>query len=246
MKLMFVGDTHGNTKRWFRLFEKAEEEGADTIIQVGDFGYWEHTRYGKKYLDDLNEATPVPLVFIDGNHDNHPLLWNTYRNIGGKANVRENITYQHRGSADTYDNKVILFVGGAFSIDLKWRKTQNLKGSQHECWWETETITDANVAEAIQSASWFSEVDILVAHDAPEGAPISMLSNVRLSPQLEDLSRKNRYKLKEIVDTVKPKSIIHGHYHTPLNYRVDSIPCVSLACDTDVIEYQYFVMDTEE
>jgi Icc-related predicted phosphoesterase len=60
MRVLFVGDVHGNTEFMAAAIERARIEGVDTIVQVGDFGYWPHTKLGTKFLADIERAAAKP------------------------------------------------------------------------------------------------------------------------------------------------------------------------------------------
>lgn len=244
MKVMFAGDTHGNANHWMRLFEIAEREGVEEIIQVGDFGYWEHEYGGVEYLDVLNDYTPCLIRFIDGNHDNHPLLWSKYPPNGGVSIVRPKIEYQHRGSVKGYPlgggGMTVQFMGGAFSIDYAWRQKAGRRGNV--CWWPEETITNEEIEKAKSAACWFDSIDVLIAHDVPSGAPLGRLTNLTLSKEIEAQARHNRRQLLQVVQATRPKLLIHGHYHTRLDYFMhyrdlngeeQRLDCIGLSCDPE-------------
>ena len=74
---MVVGDVHGNTVFMRSAIERASVRGINTILQVGDFGYWPHTKSGEKFLKDLERFAAernVTVWWIDGNHENHEWL----------------------------------------------------------------------------------------------------------------------------------------------------------------------------
>jgi hypothetical protein len=261
MKVMFAGDTHGNINHWMRLFEIAADEQVDEIIQVGDFGYWEHTPEGVAFLDVLSLETPCLIRFIDGNHDNHPLLWSKYPYAGGLCEVRRGVTYQKRGSVKGWDDSdaVMQFMGGAFSIDYAWRQKANLRGPA--CWWPEEIITDDEIRQGRESAAWFDKIDILVTHDVPSGAPLGRLTNLTLSNTLETQAQYNRRQLLKLVKATKPKLLIHGHYHTRLDYFMhytdlngeeQRLDCIGLSCDPEShhkhgpMEESYVIRDLED
>lgn len=50
---MVVGDVHGNTVFMRSAISRASRSGITTILQVGDFGYWPHTKFGENFLNDL-------------------------------------------------------------------------------------------------------------------------------------------------------------------------------------------------
>ena len=268
-KIMFVGDTHGNIAHWLRLFDIAREEQVDQIIQVGDFGFWEHEPGGKEYLDVIADEAPCPVVFIDGNHDNHPLLWKEYGDT--KAVVRWRhfppptrgslawLTYAGRGLVSIEDDLIFQYMGGAFSIDFQWRQKANARGN--ECWWPEEEITDEQVERAINTASFYPHIDVLVAHDVPRGAPMRRLTNLKLSPTVENMAKPNRDQLAKLVSATMPRILIHGHYHTRLDYFMEypdplgnrrRLDCISLSCDPESkmhggkMKDSYIILTTEE
>jgi len=58
-KIMIAGDWHGDTMHARKTVRRADAMGARKIMQVGDFGYWEHEADGFNYLDALNEEPEV-------------------------------------------------------------------------------------------------------------------------------------------------------------------------------------------
>lgn len=66
MRVLFAGDTHGNVPFCRYLAKQAARlVGADRVLQVGDFGFWEHEKNGVKFRDLVSEAatrTGVPLI----------------------------------------------------------------------------------------------------------------------------------------------------------------------------------------
>lgn len=254
MKLMFLGDIHGSIDHMVNISDIAKYEKIDKIIQVGDMGFWEHEAGGVAFLDSLRDILPCPLYFIDGNHDNHPLLWSKYEKHGHLSTVRHNIFYIHRGAVWVWNDVSFLAMGGAFSIDLEWR--QKLYESRGiESWWSTELITDDDVDVALKSAANLPP-DIMLTHDAPDGCPMHKLSGIQnLRKDLEERSASNRAKVGFLARQTHPKAIIHGHYHNRVNYTMSygshpDIHCVSLGCEPQGLdgttkEDSYIVCDLE-
>lgn len=236
-KVMIAGDTHGNMMHCMDLITEAHGFDADLIIVVGDFGYWEHEEAGGLFLDVLSDGLSnagIEMWFLDGNHDNHPLLWEKY----GKrfTRLRPHLWYCPRGFATTIGTTPVGFMGGAYSIDAQWRRDRMAKGKP-DMWWETEMITDEEVEEAIRSFTILPP-KVLFAHDAPEGAPMHELGTVKLDVMREALARQNREQLSRVVEAAQPDIIFHGHYHKALEYKVTLksgkiVPCVSIGPDTD-------------
>ena len=72
-------------------------------------------------------------------------------------------------------------------------------------WWPNEILTDADV-ERLGEAP----LDVLLSHDAPEGAPIR---NFELRPRDEMLCSQVRERILQAVKATQPKLVVHGHWH---------------------------------
>lgn len=205
MRLLVVGDTHGDPDTVRKAYGVAVGHEVDYFVQVGDFGYWEHTASGRSFLDrcsNLAVSTGIPLVFLDGNHENHPLLWDTYvgsaKTPEGFWTVRPGLHYAPRAMRWVWGAKSFLAVGGAYSID----KSVRTPGSS---WWATEEIS----VDEMDAARKGGKVDILLTHDAPLSVDPFEGRSVMVFPE----TRANRAKVDSIVEAVRPEILIHGHFH---------------------------------
>ncbi len=210
-RLLVGGDTHGNLNHCLYLIGVAQEQGLSDIYQAGDFGFWEHTFKGEKFLDTLNinlQLARKNWYWLDGNHENLELLYAKYdADNDGVHQIRSNIFHMGRGHIKEIDGKNVMFLGGADSVDKRHR-------TLFVDYWREEHITQKQAFDAVDAAERRG-VDILLLHDAPEGN----YTIGRRFPagdhdywDLED-SLKHRQLLTEIVLQIKPKVIIHGHYH---------------------------------
>lgn len=239
-KALICGDTHGNFYHLRDLVDVARANEVETIFQPGDFGFWEHTPEGVDFLDGLQDYLyehGVKLIFIDGNHDNHPLLWSTYGNTVHTI-VRPYIWYEPRGQTFTFGDSVIQTVGGAFSIDARWRRQEMKKGAPAS-WWAEEELTTDQVNEAVVAAT-VNPPDVMITHDAPHGCPMGELATITLPPVLAARSKDNRMRVREIAEAAQPDHLYHGHFHVRLDYdlRLSSgkiVECHSLGADTDML-----------
>lgn len=205
-RVLLVGDTHGNAHWWQGVVVVvADRLGVDAIVQVGDFGYWPGSFDGDAYLE-LVRAAPVPVLFIDGNHENHPAL----RHDSGYPNrhpvsLGGSLWYLPRGSQVNIAGMSVLAVGGARSIDRAHRRA----GTS----WFWEEAVDADDLAAISGL----KADILLAHDAPAGWDIPGLLPDPALPWDWRLERpaceEHRSRLREALDILQPKIVVHGHYH---------------------------------
>jgi Icc-related predicted phosphoesterase len=203
----------------------ARELECASILQLGDFGYWEHTDAGKAYLDHLNRwlhADDLQCLFVDGNHDNHAWLRDRYLRTGrGLAWIRPRIQHANRGSSGTLGGVRFLALGGAYSID----KDNRVEG---ESWWPEETITDEEVRRCLE----VGKADIMLCHDAPFGAegvihPSFTAGNKDLWPE----STANRKRIRVVMDAAQPRLLFHGHYHHRNSTRVGQTQVEGLSCN---------------
>ena len=214
-----AGDTHSNFEQWEYLFPIAKDLNVDVIMQLGDFGYWAHTKGGLNHLDALHDLAveyDIPIYWLDGNHENHVHLrvnriavWNMFCLMAGVdpgpfVPIRgTHIVHTPRGATWEWDGVKFLAVGGAFSIDRGWRDVG-------ESFWFEEELTDAEA----DYASRVGKVDVLVSHDVPMGTDMAYMfirqgRSYRPIPQAEP----NRRRLRQVVEATKPNYIYHGHYH---------------------------------
>ena len=75
-RFALAGDWHGNADFAEAVLRECHARGVDTIVQLGDFGFWPGRR-GEVYLERLSKVTQelgVQLLWIDGNHEDFDTL----------------------------------------------------------------------------------------------------------------------------------------------------------------------------
>lgn len=158
--MYFIGDTHG-VRPIFTIIDKHKLENAN-LIHVGDLGlgFQEITRDVKNLLtlDEMLLESNNTLYAIRGNHDN-PIFWNRRRGLvlPKLHNVHLIDDYQVR----IIESKIILFAGGAISIDRSIRKDE-----KPPTWWEDEVFTYER-DKVIKAFHEYGKIDIVVTHSAP-------------------------------------------------------------------------------
>ena len=212
-EIMVAGDWHGNFSWASRCLRVAQDNAIDLILQVGDFGYWEHIPEGKYYLDKLSENAVlrgVNVVWLDGNHENHTVLREKYGDVvsdEGFWKIRENVWYSPRANAWNWWGKRLATVGGAVSIDKEYRVLG-------KSWWAEEMLNSNEMRAAME----IGKVDYLFTHDGPENFPAPLW-------KLDETSAFSRSLYTKIGQAVRPSKWFHGHYHRRLTYpfpRYDS------------------------
>lgn len=251
---MVAGDWHGYTSQGVFTLQQAEKHDCDVIFQLGDFGYWEHWDDGIRYLEKLNRMSKrhgVPIYWIDGNHENHPLLRETYAdrvNDEGFWQIRENIFYCPRGHVWEWDGVRFMGLGGAFSVDRDQRTVGRT-------FWFEETITEEDVERALENAGG-EYVDVMFTHDTPLGVDLvwQMARQGRtLGKKGDRESTYNRILLQDVVEVVQPKWLFHGHMHLRYtdfvkekdDYRYDGLHVMGLQ-EGSVKMDSIWVIDTQD
>ena len=209
--VVVAGDWHGN-RHWSvniveRLPELLPDERPRVVVHCGDFGIWSN-QAGQDYLSHLSRAlraVDAYLFFVDGNHEDHTLLrkFAATSPVGAPVQVTTRIWWLPRGFRWTWWGNSWLALGGAVSVDRVFR-TAGVD------WWPEEEISDADVA----AAAYGGPVDVMVCHDRPSCAPLA-LARPPTSWRQCDLRRSDlhRQRLQAVVDHVKPRLLVHGHYH---------------------------------
>lgn len=155
MAIALLGDIHGDWNVLAKAITTAKEWGAVALIQVGDFGLFpgneEHFYHACQ--------TDLPVFFIDGNHDDCT-RWGNY-DVLGKVFGNANLHYVPRGAVLELDGRTIAFMGGAASIDKKWR----LKHGAH--WDMNEEVTQEQCDILLQNCAG-KTIDMFITHCPPQ------------------------------------------------------------------------------
>lgn len=147
MSLAFIGDTH-SADGVLAALVAAVPDGIP-VIHVGDIGLW--PQLASRFV-----ALPRPIYFIEGNHDHLP----TVAGITEPTEVWPGLVYVPRGTVLELDGKRIGFLGGATSVDRKWRPRN---GGWH-AWFDAEDVTVADADKLFANGP----VDLMVTHCPPE------------------------------------------------------------------------------
>lgn len=194
-KILMVGDLHG---RFGDLNALISKERPSMVIQVGDFGWWpkqfntmykdEHGRIKRWVVEFKNKATDI--YWCAGNHED----WDSLDAITDNQ-VRPRVFYMKRGSTLTLpDGRNVLFMGGAHSIDKKYRTPG------HD-WFPQETITQRDIEELPDV-----HIDMVVSHTAP--------NEFKVADYHEDYGHDpSRDALSYVLNKYKPKRWWFGHMH---------------------------------
>lgn len=170
-RIFVTGDTHGHLdiQKVFKFGDEHPElDKEDYLIICGDFGviwhykddYDDTTEYYLKALDRL----PFTTLWLDGNHENFNEL-ETYpmtEMFGCPVRkISNSVFHLERGYVYIINNKKIFILGGATSIDKKYR-------TENESWWPQENIMPEDIDRAHKSLARHNHlVDYVMTHCAP-------------------------------------------------------------------------------
>lgn len=207
-KVMVLGDMHGFTGSAIAALDHSKHIDYTNIVQVGDFGLWDHTKNGVKYLDDLNEHLRLlgrKLYAVGGNHENWD-HWNWYienmpKTADGFSIVRTHIMLAPRVHYWMWDKKRFYSVAGAASIDKEYRLDAMRNGAE-QCWWMQEEITDEEVDGIPETHR-----DYLFTHDCSNRTSFGF-------PIMDHLgSYIHRQRIDRVLEKTTPDMHFHGHMH---------------------------------
>lgn len=186
--IFITGDTHGvhdysKLSTWLdkHLHTIISPETTEPVyvIIAGDFGFIWRNPEGKDALKNVVHAKDlrtidlaftraypsVTFLWIDGNHENFDVINSlpVTEMFGGRVNViTKNVIHLRRGEVYDLNGTKVLTMGGALSVDQKYRK-------EGLSWWPQEEISNAEVDNAIENlAKHDNTVDIVVSHTAPQ------------------------------------------------------------------------------
>jgi Icc-related predicted phosphoesterase len=205
-RIAFIGDLHMNDRWAVAAIEHAKAQGADVLVQVGDFGFTFEPGFVRAVTDALFRMD-LPLLFIEGNHD-WPGALRGPLNSNGLREIRQNLWHIPRGYRWQWGGLTFLGCGGAHSVDRQWR-TEGMS------WWPEEAITEADVDRC-----GTGRADVLICHDVPAGVPLPGVGRNSSWPAEEiAASDAQRALLREIALNTGPRLVVHGHHHR--NYRAE-------------------------
>jgi len=249
LSVLAAGDIHGDTRHARYLSDVAVDQDVDGIVQLGDFGFWEHHPDGVPFLDlcaKLAEKTGKPWWWIDGNHEAHTTLRSVYGPDGprhkptpeGFWEIRPGVFYIPRGNRWTWNGVRLMGLGGAYSVDKDWRLDgfgKRVRQAQEQNRFRKAAgRPEKDVWEQVKKYQlwWVEEeltdAEIEVALADPE--PIDVLlthdkpiaANPRWNRKTFPECMPNQQKIQTVVYTLHPKLLLHGHLH----YRyTDVIRC---------------------
>lgn len=213
--LYFLGDIHGNVNVVLRMIDLMS--AGDVVIQVGDCGinYPSSARTTQpEVLSMLCQAKGVKFYYIGGNHEYWPFL-DKIRDEKEPVQVAPSVFFCPNGSTLQTHGKTIGFLGGAASIDYKFRRL----GYD---WWTSENITKSEIDRA---EAW-KGVDLMVTHTPPLrmtdkvfGGPLDLLNRMSSFGVGADWVDENAKVVERIWKIHNNPTLVCGHIHKTYVYE---------------------------
>ena len=241
MRIGFFGDIHGRVHKFHHVLQKVMEEYQISVaIQVGDFGISRKTSSSIEALGGF----PIPVHFVDGNHEDFRFLWKAMKNGIIKEWEKNNLFYQPRGSTLEVQGVKMGFFGGALHIG---RPQKIIKGN---------LITTDELNRAVYEFSQFSP-EILITHSCPAGIGVGMkgldihhwgvVNHILMAgfdPGPKTDCGETQHALLWNQMTQRPKLWVYGHFHEQRVAEVDETKFVSLPCLEHY--HEHVIWDTEK
>lgn len=200
-----TGDTH----RDFTIVHNLPK--GSTLIILGDAGinYFlnEEDKELKEYLNSLD----ITFLCVQGNHEERPENIPTYKEnkmYGGKVFIEDdypNLIFLKNGEIYTINNKKVLVIGGAYSIDKNIRLTYGWH------WFKDEQLSKSEMNTILEKYQG-THVDVILSHTSPKKfEPVEVfLSGIdqnTVDKTMEEF-------LDTVEETIKYDKWYCGHYHT--------------------------------
>jgi Icc-related predicted phosphoesterase len=222
LKVGFAGDWHGNLPWAIEALQAFHEAEVSRIYHVGDFGIWPG-RFGSDYLSflhDIAEQLEQNLYVTLGNHEDYDQVASMTETEEGWLQLPNlpRFNFAPRGHVWLDGKTRMGSLGGAGSIDRALR-------TAGQDWWPEEEITEANcatLASNVTNAGW-DRLDVLVTHEAPAGLRrVGMQPRPAwITPDIEHDCYLQRVRLRNVVDVVQPRTLVHGHWHEWITDSID-------------------------
>jgi predicted phosphodiesterase len=215
--ILLLGDIHGDYKVLQRAIDLAGEVSASAIIQVGDFCLFRgYGMANEQQFIEVLRTSKVPVYFIDGNHDDCT-RWICYTEV---SQIYPDIPFYYipRGTVMELDGRTIAFMGGAASIDKKWR----LADGMH--WDENELISAEQYARMRDNAEG-KTIDMFITHCPPNSVIEEHFDN-RAKLQFDvglDWEDPTQKQIEELWHAMGTPEIYSGHMHRRvegMTYRI--------------------------
>lgn len=194
--MRLIGDIHGDLYSYMPLIS-----GATESVQVGDFGIG--FIRDDEFVDDLHKDGRHK--FIRGNHDDPGLC-------------KERVGYIEDG---TYDERGILYIGGAWSIDHSIR-TPGLN------WWYDEELSIPDLVR-MHELMVHHKPKTVVTHDCPTSVAMDFFIAGTSKKQYKTRTAEA---LEGMFQRHQPETWVFGHWHEDVDRVINGTRFICLGINS--------------
>ena len=204
--IYITGDTH---REFYRL-HNIEKNKNNMLIILGDTGINYYLDERDKTLKEQLNSYNIKLFCVQGNHEERPENISTYKEIdmfGGKVFIEEaypNLIFAKNGELYDIDNKKVLVIGGAYSVDKNYRIIYRYP------WFKDEQLSKKEMDNILNKYKGH-HIDIVLSHTCPlKYEPTEVFMKGIDQSNVDKSMEKFLDKLEESIDYDKWYC---GHYH---------------------------------
>jgi predicted phosphodiesterase len=206
-----MGDFHGQTHHFRAAVRTVRRAGISLLLGVGDVGFdlptGQRGRTEKK-MRLLLEQNEVNFIWAAGNHDNHDTLGRLPLSADGTRRVSNRNSNLPNGTVLEIEGVRIGALGGAYSVDQRWR-------TLGRDWWPQEEPTGEEAERLVAESSRGPRLDIMLTHDVPMGVA-GLKGLPGLSKSAVERANETRILLRQTVERIRPRVLFAGHWHQRL------------------------------
>lgn len=211
--IYITGDKHAEFDSVYRFCEEQKTSLEDIMIILGDAGINYYTDYRAYELKANLAECMITFFCIHGNHEERPENISTYITKefhGGLVYYEEefpNILFAKDGEIYNFDDKEVLVIGGAYSVDKYYRLARGYN------WYESEQPTEEiknKVRDVLEKRN--NKIHVILSHTCPyKYLPYEVFLPFIDQSSVDQSTEKF---LDEIEDTTTYEKWYCGHYHT--------------------------------
>lgn len=220
MSAYVVSDIHGNFTKLFRDLLKYYSNCKVFVAGDCGFGFYKYNYYRNMFTkyNPMLEKKNIKVYFMRGNHDDPSYFSKQRLKFKNLILVRD---------YEIIDR--ILFIGGAISIDKMFRV-------DNEDYWKDERVFKKEEIEFLDKSNIdFSNVDIVISHEAPMNANPKIDAGICISNELKEEIDECKSILQSVLDEINPKKWYYGHYH---KYNSETINNTEVICIPEYDSYK--------
>lgn len=203
--IYITGDTH---REFYRLHDI---EKNNMLIILGDTGINYYLDERDKMLKEQLNSYNIKLFCVQGNHEERPENISTYKEVdmfGGKVFIEEeypNLIFAKNGELYDIDNKKVLVIGGAYSVDKNYRIIYGYP------WFKDEQLSKEEMDNILNKYRG-QHIDIVLSHTCPlKYEPTEVFIKDIDQYHVDKSMEKFLDKIEQSIDYDKWYC---GHYHT--------------------------------